>query len=282
MKKNFFPQQHPDHDPNQPALWFIFKEEEILLLQNTPNSISIPQFTDITTLDLKLQRQYYLGIYDTFPCYVAQVADIETAPTNMLFQKLRHSYPALSNLKHHNEDLFLIASRAKQILYWDKITQFCGHCGHKTCHSDKERAKLCLPCGAVFYPQISPVVLALVWRKNEILLARSPHFEKNIYSVLAGFVEPGETLEYTVAREVREEVGVSVKNLRYFGSQPWPFPNNLMLGFMAEYAEGDIVMDPVEIEDAKWFNVAQLPALPNPMSLSRRMIDVFLADYFHE
>lgn len=271
MKKTFLPQLHPDKNLNQPALWFIFKQDEILLLNDTINTPSIPQLGDITTLDLKIERQYYLGTYDTTPCYVVEIAEMEILPTNMLFQTLRGSY-ALS----HEEDLFLIASRAKQILHWDKATQFCGHCGHQTHHSQKERAKVCTHCDVVFYPQISPVVLALVWRKNEILLARSPHFQKNTYSVLAGFVEPGETLEYTVRREVHEEVGINIKNLIYFGSQPWPFPSHLMLGFTAEYDFGEIVIDPVEIEDAQWFNVKKLPPLPNPLSLSRRMIDAFL------
>lgn len=271
MKKIFLPQLHPSNNLDQPALWFIFKKEEILLLCNDKNHTTIPQFTNIAALDLKMQCQYYLGIYDTMPCYVAELDEIAIAPENMLFQTIRGSDGLC-----HNEDLFLIASRAKQILNWDKTTKFCGCCGHTTQHSDKERAKLCSQCNTIFYPQISPVVLTLVWRKNEILLARSPHFQKDIYSILAGFVEPGETLEFTAAREVKEEVGINIKNLRYFGSQPWPFPSNLMLGFTAEYANGELVIDSVEIEDAKWFNITDLPSLPTPLSLSRKMIDAFL------
>jgi NAD+ diphosphatase len=120
-------------------------------------------------------------------------------------------------------------------------------------------------------------MLALIWRKNEILLARSPHFLPGVYSILAGFVEPGETLEQTVTREIYEEVGITVKNLQYFGSQPWPFPSNLMLGFTAEYDKGELKVDPHELEDAQWFSIHHLPTLPRPQSLSRIMINHFIS-----
>lgn len=120
-------------------------------------------------------------------------------------------------------------------------------------------------------------MLALIWRDDEILLARSPHFMPGIYSLLAGFVEPGEMLEQTVVREVMEEVGLTIKNLHYFSSQPWPFQSNLMLGFIAEYAAGEIQIDATEIEDAQWFPLNKLPQLPKPVSLSRQMIDKYLA-----
>lgn len=269
MKQPFLPQFNPA-STHQPALWFIFKAEELLLYQ-ADDTNTLPQLTDLSTLQLDITQQHYLGLYGTTPCYVAEVADTQAPPSGMLFQPLRAPYH-LGN----NEDFFLIASRAKQILTWDKTTQFCGHCGYKTQPSDKERAKMCTHCAALFYPHVAPVVLALVWRKNEILLGRSPHFQKGIYSLLAGFVEPGETLEQAVAREIKEEVGISVKNLTYFASQPWPFPSNLMIGFMAEYESGEMVLDPLEIEDAQWFSIDTLPPLPSPISLSRQMIDVFL------
>jgi len=127
------------------------------------------------------------------------------------------------------------------------------------------------------FPHVAPVILALISRGDELLLARSPHFAPGLYSILAGFIEPGETAEQTVAREVQEEVGIQIKNIQYYGSQPWPFPSNLMIGFTAEYASGEIQIDPIEIEDAKWFNINNLPPLPTPISLSRRMIDEYIA-----
>lgn len=273
MKKSFLSQLHPTQSFNQLSLWFIFKSEEILLITENDNN-TVPQFIDITHLSLNIKQQHYLGTYDAVPCYAIEITEAENLPADISFQSLRTLYKL-----DHDEALFLIASHAKQILNWHKTTQFCGHCGYKTHPSDKERTKICSSCNALFYPQISPVVLALIWRKNEILLARSPHFQKNIYSLLAGFVEPGETLEQAVAREVKEEVGVSLKHIQYFGSQPWPFPSNLMIGFTAEYDQGEIVKDPLEIEDAQWFSINALPSLPSPISLSRQMIDAFLRQF---
>ena len=136
-----------------------------------------------------------------------------------------------------------------------------------------EFAMECPSCGLLAYPRISPAVMVLVRRGNELLLARSPHFRPGVFSALAGFVEAGETLEQCAVREVREEVGVEITNLRYFQSQPWPFPDSLMLAFFADYAGGEIVPDPSEIEAAGWFSIDALPVLPDPVSIARRLID---------
>ena len=133
-------------------------------------------------------------------------------------------------------------------------------------------------CKLSVYPRISPAVIVLVERGDEILLARSPHFVPGVYSTLAGFVEPGETLEGTVRREIHEEVGVHVDNICYFGSQPWPFPNSLMIGFRADYASGDLTIDGVEIEAAGWFRRDNLPKLPFKVSIARSLIEAFLAE----
>jgi NAD+ diphosphatase len=263
MKTSFLSQLHPPIPVNQPALWFIFKNEQILLADNH----TIPR---LFTPPLPIQHPHYLGTYNATPCYAAEVLEAAHSPSAMSFQPLRYELA-------DNNDLFLIAARAKQILHWDKATQFCGRCGSSTQHSEQERAKICLHCNILTYPQIAPVALALVWRKKEILLARSPHFPAGVYSLLAGFVEPGETIEQAVAREVKEEVSIDIKNLQYAGSQPWPFPSNLMIGFTAEYDSGEIIMDPVEIEDAQWFALTKLPTLPNPLSLSRHIIEKFLS-----
>ena len=135
----------------------------------------------------------------------------------------------------------------------------------------------CDNCESQHYPRISPSMIVLVTRGDEVLLARSPRFVTGIYSTLAGFVEPGESVEHCVAREVREEVGVEVQNLQYIGSQGWPFPHSLMLGFHAEYAGGDIVMQEDEIEDARWFRVDALPPLPASRSIARYLIDLYVA-----
>jgi NAD+ diphosphatase len=140
-----------------------------------------------------------------------------------------------------------------------------------------ERARECPACGLIAYPRVSPAMMALVIRDREILLARAPRFPGSMYSALAGFVEPGETIEDCVRREVREEVGIEVEGLEYFGSQSWAFPHSLMIAFTARYAGGDLVPDPAEIADARWFGIDALPDLPSPMSIARHLIDATVA-----
>lgn len=174
-------------------------------------------------------------------------------------------------------DAFLLAGRATQLLDWRANHRHCGRCGTLTVQLADEHAMRCPACGLSAYPRLSPAVMVLVRDGERLLLARSPHFKEGIYSALAGFVEPGETLEQCAAREVREEVGVEIANLRYFSSQPWPFPDSLMIAFMADYAGGEIVPQPGEIEDAGWYTRAALPLLPDPVSIARRLIDAALA-----
>jgi NAD+ diphosphatase len=175
-----------------------------------------------------------------------------------------------------DEDFFRMAGRAKQIVGWHATHRFCGRCGGKTEPAPGELAKRCTRCGMMHYPRLSPAAIILVERGDLILLARSPGFPKGLYSVLAGFVEPGESIEETVAREIREEVGIGVENVAYFGSQPWPFPNSLMIGFTADYADGELAPDPGEIEDAGWYKAHDLPQLPPKTSIARAMIDDFV------
>ncbi|MCP4119315.1 MAG: NAD(+) diphosphatase [Desulfobacteraceae bacterium] len=176
-----------------------------------------------------------------------------------------------------DDHLYILAGRAVQILNWDLSHQYCGCCATPMEEKKGEIAKICPSCNAISYPRLSPAVIMTVERDDEILLGRSPHFPKEMYSTLAGFVEPGETLEQAVQREIREEVNVEVEDVRYFGSQPWPFPHSLMVGFTTRYAGGDIIPDPGEIEDARWFHRDALPKLPSRISIARKLIDNFLA-----
>jgi NAD+ diphosphatase len=160
---------------------------------------------------------------------------------------------------------------------WDRTHLYCGRCGTPTELKPSERARQCPNCGQVHYPRIAPAVMALVQRGDQLLLARSPHFVPGMYSALAGFVEPGESLEHCLVREVKEEVGIKVGNLRYFSSQPWPFPHSLMIAFNCDWVEGEITPDPSEIEAAGWFDLERLPVLPNKISIARRLIDSTIA-----
>ena len=167
-------------------------------------------------------------------------------------------------------------NRGRQLAVWIRENRFCGVCGGRMETSALIPARKCAACGFAAFPRISPVCIVLVARQDEILLARSPHFTPGIYSVLAGFVEAGESVEVCVHREVKEEVGIEVENLRWFGSQSWPFPHSLMLGFMADYAGGTLTPQEEEIEDAQWFRRDNLPALPAPWTIACRMIQSWL------
>lgn len=177
-----------------------------------------------------------------------------------------------------DDELFAVAGRALQIAEWSATHRFCGRCGTPTRRVPTERAMRCDACGLLFYPRIAPAIITLIRRGDEALLARSARFPIPFYSTLAGFAEPGETLEETLVREVREEVGLDVDQLRYFGSQPWPFPHSLMIGFFADHAGGEIRVDQEEIVDAQWFRHDALPMIPPAVSIARRLIDAWVAD----
>lgn len=169
-----------------------------------------------------------------------------------------------------------LAGRAVQLVEWERTTRFCGRCGEPTEPAPGERARRCPACGLLAFPRLAPAVITLVERDGEALLARGRTFPVPMYSCVAGFVEPGEDLEGAVHREVREEVGVELAEVRYVASQPWPFPHSLMIGFEATWASGDILIDESEILDAQWFGPDDLPMIPPPMSIARTLIDRWL------
>ena len=178
---------------------------------------------------------------------------------------------------------WVIAWRAVQLTEWGRTHKFCGRCGTPTELSGGDRSMKCPACGLLAYPRLAPAMITLVTKgpkgpDQQALLARGVAFRAPMYSCLAGFVEPGESLEQSVIREVREEVGIEVANPRYWGSQPWPFPHSLMIGFTAEWASGDIVCDPSEILDAQWYRKDALPSIPPRISIARKLIDNWLAD----
>ncbi|MFT3849188.1 MAG: NAD(+) diphosphatase [Propionivibrio sp.] len=207
-----------------------------------------------------------VGEWQGAPCYAIEV---EALPESIAGETV----PVRSVFGLAGAEAFALVCRAAQLLDWKKNHRYCGRCGTPTSRKAREFAMQCPSCGLLTYPRISPAVMVLIRRGDELLLARSPHFRPGMFSALAGFVEAGETLEQCAVREVREEVGVEIANLRYFQSQPWPFPDSLMLAFFADYAGGDITPDPVEIAEAGWFPIDALPGLPDPVSIARRLID---------
>lgn len=196
--------------------------------------------------------------------------DALAVPEGFRLDGLRVAYHALQ------ERDFRAAGTARQKVEWYRTHRFCSRCGTANELDAGREAMRCPACGQLHFPRVAPAVIVLVEREGEALLGRSPHFQAGVYSTLAGFVEPGESLEECVHREIEEEVGVRVGNLRYFGSQPHPFPHSLMVGFVADWVEGEIRLDPLEIEDARWFRPDDLPELPHPMSIARALIEDFV------
>ena len=176
-------------------------------------------------------------------------------------------------------DEIVLMGRANQLLHWIKSNKYSGYSGELNKFDSKEQSLFCPTSSAMIYPSISPCVLAMVLRDDEILLARNNMFPKGLYSVLAGFVEVSESAEETVKREVLEEVSINVKNIKYFGSQPWPFPSQLMLGFTCEYDSGTIKVDEDEIAEAAWYKATDLPYVPPQTSLSGQLISSFVEDH---
>jgi NAD+ diphosphatase len=214
---------------------------------------------------------HYLGRLDGIDCIAVRVAADVPAPQGWEWRGLRSLFLQLP-------DAWLaLAGRAFQIVEWDRSHQFCGRCGAATRDKAGERAKQCPACGHVVYPRVSPAMMVLVTRGRELLLARANRFPQAMYSALAGFVEPGESIEDCVHREVREEVGIEVDGLRYVASQSWPFPHSLMIAYTAQYAGGELRPCAEEIVDARWFSIDALPQLPSPVSISRVLIDTTVA-----
>ena len=266
------------------AHWFVFRGDELAVemgpmggpsddprVKARPAWARLPLQKNHNWLGSAAARTLYLGHLGGVQCWAAELPQGAEAPAGMAWAGLRALYTVLDDTH------FALAGRALQLIAWDRTHQFCGRCGAHTEAKTDERARVCPACKLSAYPRLAPAVMALVHRrnqgKNELLLARSPHFPAGMYSALAGFVEPGESLEQCLAREVQEEVGVRVRNIRYFASQPWPFPHSLMIAFVAEWSAGEIAPQPSEIEDAKWFDVLQLPKLPSRISIARRLID---------
>jgi NAD+ diphosphatase len=249
------------------ACWFAFSATGLLV---NDKGTAIPSARSLAEFGISAVRTQYLGTLEGKPCYSAEISADIAAPAGMSFTDLRSTFSILE------EDLWLLAGRALQIVNWDRTHQYCGRCGQKTETLTEERAKKCPDCGTVSYPRLSPAVITAVFKDDKILLSHNAAFQRRWYSISAGFVEPGETLEECARREIREEVGVEIKNVKYFGSQPWPFPNSLMLGFTADWAAGDIVPDGKEISDAGWFTAANMPDVPPKISIAREIIDWYL------
>ena len=246
------------------GLWFVFRERSLLVdAHGLPWQGLAP---------LQAHGIQHLGEHGSQPCYGARVAPETEAPAGANFVHLKKLIDQLP------VPIAELAGRALELIEWEAAHRFCGACGSPTEQPGTAIVRRCQneQCRREHYPRISPVVIVAVERGEEILLGRSPHFPPGMYSTLAGFVDAGESVESAIHREIREESGLTVTNLRYFASQPWPFPHSLMLGFRADYAGGELTVARDELEDAAFFHVDHLPAvLPGPGTIAHWLIRDF-------
>jgi len=261
---NFIPAIDLVGEPTPQGWHLAFVDGKLLLLAEA----EAPQLQPLSglaaaALRMDAQARHYLGRLEGLDCWALRLPEVPAGWQPVPLRQAMMAFP---------ETLAGLAGRAAQVLEWDRTHRYCGACGTPTEHQAGERARRCPACGHTAYPRISPAMMCLVWRPGQVLLARAPHFVNNMYSALAGFVEAGESIEHCIHREVAEEVGVRVKNLHYYGSQSWPFPNSLMIAFSAEWDGGDIVPQPGEIADAQWFDLDALPNIPPRFSVSGHLI----------
>jgi NAD+ diphosphatase len=260
------PAEHEDE-----ALWFAFRGSELLLIGAAAGAAAVPRALDLLPLALPEQRRQYLGRLGRISAWAVELTAEVEAPAGVEFVGLRGLYGRVPDA------VWTLAGRAAQILAWDRDHRFCGRCGTPTEPAAGERARRCPACGLTAFPRLSPAVIVLIERGDAILLARGRGSLPGRHGIIAGFVEPGESLEEAVRREVREEVGLEITPPRYFGSQPWPFPHGVMIGFTARHVAGEITLDETEITEAGWYTIDSLPVIPSKLSIARRLIDAWAA-----
>jgi NAD+ diphosphatase len=265
------PALNPQVPNPSPSYWFIFSGNRLLVKEDSLN-VTIPFQETLSELNLNIIRTQYLGTLHAYPSYSCE-ADLDAIPPeNMIFRDLRSLFTRLP------DELFQLAGKAIQIVTWDQTHQYCSRCGSKVEVIPNERAKKCPSCDFITYPRISPATITAIFKGDKILLAHAHHFPGDMHSLIAGFLEAGETLEDCVRREIMEEVNLKVKNIQYWGSQPWPYPNSMMIGFTAEYESGDIEVDGIEIEKAAWYDIHHLPELPSELSIARKIINWYVKE----
>jgi NAD+ diphosphatase len=256
-----------------PAAWFLFQQDK-LLVDERKETVEIPRTVTPAALNLNPRRIQRLGSLSGMPCYSGELADDAPLPDGMACVNVRNLFGRLEDI------LFGLAGTALQVVKWDRTHQYCGQCGAETRHMPSERANICKGCGLTNHPRISPAIIVAVIKAGKILLGRSGRFpNQKLFSVLAGYVELGETLEACVHREVMEEAGIRIGNLNYFSSQPWPYSGSLMVAFTAEWRSGEISVDGEEILEAGWYGPHELPLVPGWGSVAGRLIDWFKKTY---
>lgn len=246
--------------------WFVFNNSRLLLQVLPGNKFTIPEAADAPIPVMDGTSKLNVSIdSDNNICVTAYSTNLP-APEGFTFYDLRQSYFILP------EADYLLAGKCHELTYWDQHSRYCGHCGTPLMLRDG-LYKECPSCHQLSWPQLSTAIIVLISRGDEVLLVRSKDFRGNYFGLIAGFVETGESLEEAVIREIKEETSLTIRNLRYFGSQSWPYPSGLMVGFTAEYASGNLRLQTSELAEGGWFHFEKLPEIPQKMSIARRLID---------
>ncbi len=250
---------------------FLVVKGDQLLIDNLSQNLALIDSDQYKWSEMKVKTEHFIGYVDNFSLYALELEDESSIMAETSLKPFRSLLGIIPDI------YFGICSRSIQLVEWSKKSKFCGVCGSKTLLHSIEKAMSCSNCNNLIYPRISPCIIVLVTNKERLLLAHNKGFPGKMYSTLAGFIEVGETVEETIKREIFEEVNIKVKNCRYFGSQSWPFPSQLMLGFHAEYVEGDVKPDGNEIDEADWFHYKSLPEVPpGSISISGRLIESYV------
>ena len=270
IKDNFVFIPENINTSSETSLTIVLRNQEFLT--SKASEYLIFEEEDLKWSEMEFQDKQFIGYLDNRPCFLAELTQDSLISENTSLTPLRNLLGKIP------DSLFTICSRSIQLSDWQKNNQFCGVCGSKMFNHETERAMFCECNNVMIYPRISPCVIVLVTNGEDLLLAHNKNFPGTFYSTLAGFIEAGESAESAIHREIYEEVKVTVKNIEYFGSQSWPFPSQLMLGYHAEYLEGDITPDGLEIDKADWFDYKELPQVPTGnISISGQLIESYLA-----
>lgn len=264
-----FVPQPPDAGGEGEGYWLLIMAGE-LLLRKDATGLSLPRGATFPAGMVSAAPPLHIGLWDGLPCRVAAIPRDLALPDGWVRESFSAAVPRLAI------EFVSLAALAQQILRWEKKSRYCGTCGGTLTRSPGGWGKCCPDCHAQRFPAIHPCVIVLIHRPGELLLVRKAEWAAGRYGLVAGFLDFGEGLEEAVHREVLEETGVTVKELRYVGSQAWPFPSQIMAGFVAEYAGGDLRVDRHELEDARWFPLGSLPELPPPRSIARYLLDQYL------
>lgn len=256
---------------NKPSdIWFIFKKGNIILKSNEKYDPTVTFFSDLDKIYSSLKKTFSIGILGEKRYLCGELDENFIIPPNFVEITLREAGTCLDPIS------FSMAGKGFQTIDWDSKSIYCGRCGNKLNNKKNRRGKECPQCKLSNYPTICPAIIVAIIKEGKILLVHNARFKDKRYSLVAGFVDINETLEDCVKREVFEEVNIRVKNIKYIKSESWPFPNSVMLGFLAEHDSGEIKVDGEEVVDAGWYDNSNLPVLPPKFTIARQIIDLFL------